>query len=421
MTARDVVLMTTHDIGRRLHCYGHASVVSPHIDSLAAEGARFEMAFCTAPQCSPSRASLASGRYPHNNGVMGLAHHGFDWELDAAVPHVAAVLAGSGFESHLFGGQHVSLHPERLGFTRHHPEKNGEGIAGAVEEIVRAAGDSRLYLEINFEETHRPYPQVTHERREGLDLPPYLPDGPAAVEEMIALEEGIRLMDEAAGRVLDILRAAGRADGALIVFTTDHGMAMPRAKCTLYDPGIEVCLLMRWPDGGVRGGAVLPQMVSNIDVMPTMLEATGVKAPLGVQGRSVLPLLRGDEYQERDAVFVEKTFHSYYDPMRGIRTRRHKLIRNFETAFLVEVPGDIQAGTIFRADPTLYSKDRPAIVELYDLEADPLETRNLAGTKEVADIEKKLGGALWRWMRETDDPLLKGPVPSPRYRLAMTT
>ena len=417
--ARDVVLMTTHDIGRRLRCYGHGSVVSPHVDSLAAGGSRFEMAFCTAPQCSPSRASLATGRYPHNNGVMGLAHHGFDWELDQAVPHLASLLAGNGFETHLFGGQHVSLHPERLGFSRHHAEKNGQAIAGVVEDLVAGAGDQRLYLEINFEETHRPYPHIAETDRQGLDLPPYLPDGRAAVEEMAALEEGIRLMDEAAGRVLEALRQAGRADSAFVVFTTDHGMAMPRAKCTLYDPGLEVSLLMRWPEGGVQAGATLPQLVSNIDVLPTILDAAAVDHPPGVQGRSLLPMLRGEPQAGREAIFAEKTFHSYYDPMRGIRTRRHKLIRNFESAFLVEVPGDIQAGAIFRSDPTLYSRDRPAIVELYDLEADPSETRNLAGTTEVADVERKLNAALWRWMRETEDPLLKGPVPSPRYRLAM--
>ena len=91
-TAHDVVVMTTHDIGRRLRSYGHPSVISPHADSLAEDGVRFARAFCTAPQCSPSRASLATGRYPHNNGVMGLAHPGFDWELDPAVPHLAAVL-----------------------------------------------------------------------------------------------------------------------------------------------------------------------------------------------------------------------------------------------------------------------------------------------------------------------------------------
>jgi len=174
-----------------------------------------------------------------------------------------------------------------------------------------------------------------------------------------------------------------------------------------------VALIVRWPAVvGLTG--VRDELVSNIDVLPTLFEAAGIAIPPGVQGRS---LLETDPH--REAIFAEKTFHSYYDPMRCIRTRRHKFIRNFETAFLVEVPGDIQAGPIFRADPTRYSTDRPSPVELYDLEADPLEQRNLAGTKEVAEIEEHLSGELWRWMRETADPLLNGPVPSPRYRLAM--
>ena len=412
--------MTTHDIGRRLRSYGHPSVVSPHVDSLAEDGVRFARAFCTAPQCSPSRASLATGRYPHNNGVMGLAHPGFDWELDPAVPHLAALLSAAGFAAHLFGGQHVSLHPERLGFIRHHAANAGPAIASAVEQVLSTGGDTRLYLEINFEETHRPYPQVGAGRTpEGLDIPAYLPGIPEAAQEMAALEEGIRLMDEAAGRVLAALQSAGRAENAIVVFTTDHGVAMPRAKCTLYDPGLEVALLMRWPGGGLETGVAREELVSNIDVLPTLLDAADVKHPPGVQGRSLLPLLRGETYEPRRAIFGEKTFHSYYDPMRCVRTDRHKLIRNFETAFAVEVPGDIQAGPIFRADPSLYSRDRPAVVELYDLEADPLEQRNLAGRAEVAEVEKRLNAELWRWMRETDDPLLEGPVPSPRYRLAI--
>ena len=412
--------MTTHDIGRRLRSYGHPSVISPHVDSLAEDGVRFARAFCTAPQCSPSRASLATGRYPHNNGVMGLAHPGFDWELDPTVPHLAAVLSHAGFATHLFGGQHVSLHPERLGFTRHHAETAGPAIASAVEDVLSTGRDTRLYLEINFEETHRPYPQVDASRApDGLDIPAYLPDIPEAVQEMVALEEGIRLMDEAAGRVLAALENAGRAENAIVVFTTDHGIAMPRAKCTLYDPGLEVALLMRWRAGGFQAGAVREELVSNIDVFPTLLDAADVKHPPGVQGRSLLAPLRGETYERRRAIFGEKTFHSYYDPMRCVRTDRHKLIRNFETAFAVEVPGDIQAGAIFRADPSLYSRDRPAVVELYDLDADPLEQRNLAGRAEVAEVEKRLNAELWRWMRETDDPLLEGPVPSPRYRLAI--
>ena len=404
MTAAvDVVVMTTHDIGRHLHCYGRRGIVSPHLDALATAGVRFEQAFCTAPQCSPSRASLATGRYPHNNGVMGLAHHGFDWELDA--PHAAAIFAAQGFDAHLFGGQHVTLHDQSLGFTAIHREPSDR----AIEAVF--GSERRLYVEVNFSETHRPYPKVPEDAT--AEIPLFVPDIPEARHEFAALHVAIAQMDAAAGRFLEALDRAGRARDAIVVFTTDHGLAMPRAKCTLYDPGLEVALLLRWPRAGLHG--VRDELVSNIDVLPTLLEAAGVAVPDGVQGRS---LLGGGG---RDAIFAEKTFHSYYDPMRCIRTHRHKLIRNFETGFAVEVPGDIQAGPIFRADPTRYSRDRPHVVELYDLAEDPLEQRNLSGMDEVADVEKKLSAELWRWMRETDDPLLKGPVPSPRYRLAMET
>jgi arylsulfatase A-like enzyme len=406
--AFDVVVMTTHDIGRHLHCYGVKSVVSPNLDALAGAGVRFDMAFATAPQCSPSRASLATGLYPHNNGVMGLAHHGFDWELDSRVPHAAAIFGAAGFKTHLFGGQHVTQHPERLGFAHLHRE----AAAAGVEELLEKT-DQRLYIEINFEETHRPYPPAG-EPPSGLVIPGYLPGGPETVEEMTALEQTITTMDSAVGRVLHALETTGRAANALVVFTTDHGLAMPRAKCTLYDPGLEVALIMRWPDGAIGRGVANSELVSNIDVLPTLLESCGIPIPAKVQGRSLLG-------SGREAIFAEKTFHSYYDPMRCIRTRRHKYIRNFETAFAVEVPGDIQQGAIFRANPARYSTDRPNVVELYDLETDPLEEHNVAGNQGLGDVERELSAQLWRWMRETDDPLLKGPVASPRYRLAMET
>ncbi len=397
--------MTTHDIGRHLHCYGVNSVVSPNLDAFAGAGIRFDMAYATAPQCSPSRASLATGLYPHNNGVMGLAHHGFDWELEAQ--HAAAVFASAGFASVLFGGQHVTQHPDRLGFDRIQP-------TDAIDKVIASQPkDRRLYLEINFDETHRPYPPAG-EPPAGLVVPGYLPDGPEAIEEMTAVEQTITTMDSAVGRVLHALETAGRAPNALVVFTTDHGLAMPRAKCTLYDPGLEVALIVRWTHGDIGRGVANSELVSNIDVLPTLLEACGIAIPANVQGRSLLG-------SGRDAVFAEKTFHSYYDPMRCIRTRRHKYIRNFETAFAVEVPGDIQQGAIFRANPARYSTDRPNVVELYDLETDPLEEHNLAGNQGFRDVERELSAQLWLWMRETDDPLLKGPVASPRHRLAMET
>lgn len=418
--------MTSHDLGRRLHCYGVESVVSPKLDALAKGGVRFDQAFATAPQCSSSRASLATGRYPHNNGVMGLAHHGFDWELSPSAPHVAAILAGLGFETHIFGMQHVSLHPERLGFAHmhspghEHGNATGQIIAAAVEQVLASdLGERRLYLEINFEETHRPYPSVGEGRGSEVDIPAFLPAGPEAAAELQALQAAIRDMDAAAGRVLAALEKAGRSRRTLVIFTTDHGLAMPRAKCTLYDPGLEVALIVGWPGGGIGRGVARAELVSNIDVLPTLLEAVGAAPPAGIQGRSLLPLLRGDAYEPRDAIFGEKTFHSYYDPMRCIRTRQHKFIRNFETGFAVEVPADIQQSPIFRADPTRYSTDRPHVVELYDLDVDPLEQHNLAGTPGIEAVEERLSAELWSWMRETDDPLLNGPIASPRYRLAM--
>ena len=426
--AVDVVVMTTHDLGRHLHCYGVGSVASPSLDRLAADGVRFDSAFATAPQCSSSRASLATGRYPHNNGVMGLAHAGFDWELDPDVPHAAALFAGLGFETHLFGSQHVSLHPERLGFDQmhspgiEHGNATGKIIAGAVEQLLEATPrERRLFLEINFEETHRPYASSATggTRSESPVIPPYLPAGPEAIAEFTALEGTIADMDAAAGRVFAALHKAGRAEGAIVVFTTDHGLAMPRAKCTLYDPGLEVALIFRWPGGGFSSDVARSELVSNIDVVPTLLEAAGGDPPAGIQGRSLLPLLRGSAYEPRDAIFAEKTFHSYYDPMRCVRTRHHKFIRNFETAFAVEVPGDIQRGEIFRADPSRYSADRTKFVELYDLDSDPMEQDNLAGSSSVKTVEQELSDELWGWMRETDDPLLNGPISSPRYRQAM--
>src|SRR5256886_3624162 len=161
---------------------------------------------------------------------------------------------------------------------------------------------------------------------------------------MTAVEQTITTMDSAVGRVLHALETAGRAANALVVFTTDHGLAMPRAKCTLYDPGLEVALIVRWPEGDIGRGVANSGLVSNIDVLPTLLEACGIAIPANVQGRSLFGA-------GRDAVFAQKTFHSYYDPIRFARTRRHKLIRHFETAFAVDGPRDTPQGRHFRPKP----------------------------------------------------------------------
>lgn len=204
----------------------------------------------------------------------------------------------------------------------------------------------------------------------------------------------------------------------LLLFTADHGIAFPRAKTTLHDAGIEVPLLMRWPAGGVAGGRVYGELISNVDVLPTLLEAAEIAVPDNVQGRSFLPLLRGEPYLPRDAVFAEKTYHELYDPQRCIRTERHKLIHHFEVASRAYAATDITSGPAYKTMVDELVQGR-AMLELYDLEADPTERQNLAADPDHADVLASLGRRLRAWMHDTDDPLLEGPIASPFYHEAL--
>jgi arylsulfatase A-like enzyme len=350
---------------------------------------------------------------------MGLAHDSFGWDLHPAEQHVAGLLAAQGYQTHLFGLQHVTMEIERLGFDHVHRRTLAPAVAEDVEAVLASRQfDSPFYLEINLEEPHRPFDQggVQPDLSGGVQVPSWLPDTAASREEFAALQGAVHTADTAIGRILASIDAAGLADSTLVVFTADHGLAMPRAKCTLYDAGIGVALIARWPGGGFRTGSTIGELISNVDVLPTLLEASGSASPPNLHGRSFLPLLRGETCRPRQEIYAEKTFHSYYDPMRAIRTDRYKFIRNFETCFAVEVPGDVQLGAIYRTEVQRYISTTHPDVEFYDLDADPFEQQNLAGHPDIVEIARDLDTRLWQWMAETGDPLLSGPVPSPAYR-----
>ena len=356
-TKPNILFITCHDLGRHLGCYGHDTVHSPALDRLAEGGVRFEHSFCTAPQCSPSRSSLHTGRYPHANGMMGLAH--FGWELHSGEKHVAQRLREAGYRTALFGVQHVTSHPERLGYDNISPL--GGGLCSARETGDAAAAflrdpqrrDQPFYLEVGFFEPHRPYhwQGIESDESKGVEVPPYMPDCPEARQQFAAVQGAIRAMDEGVGIVLRALSDAGPdiEENTWVIFTADHGLAMPRAKCTLYDPGIGTALLMHWPAAGITGGRTYVDTISNVDIVPTMLEALGQPQPEELHGKSFWPLLEGQPYEPRQEIFVEKTYHTYYDPMRGIRTWTHKLIVNLAKSPGVELPQDILLGTPFPA------------------------------------------------------------------------
>jgi N-sulfoglucosamine sulfohydrolase len=415
----DIVLITCHDLGRHLGCYGQGTVHTPILDEIAAGGVRFSNSFCTSPGCSPSRAALATGRYPHCNGVLGLAHAHFGWGLAPGERHAAALLAEGGYHTVLFGLQHVTYDVQSLGFREVRPDRSADAVARNVAGFVTGGSGAPMpfYLEINFFEPHRPFDfgGVAPDASGGVRVPSYLPSNEEARAEFALMQGAIRKVDQAIGNIRNALGASGRLENTLFLFTADHGIAFPRAKGTLYDAGIETALIVAWPAGRLAGEPVPHALVSNIDILPTLLEVARTEVPGNIQGRSFRPLISGGDYAQRDCVFAEKTFHNEYDPLRCIRTRRHKLIVRLEVSNIVEAPADVMRGGTYPTVVAGLIEPRADPFELYDLEADPLERKNLAGLPEMAEVETDLRRRLYTWMHDTGDPLLAGPVASPFY------
>ncbi|MEX0322676.1 MAG: sulfatase [Puniceicoccaceae bacterium] len=424
MERPNLVVITCHDLGRYLGCYG-APVDSPYLDKLAADGVCFQNAFATSPLCSPSRAAIHTGLYPHRVGVNGLSHPPFSMEIEEPEKHLAHLLADAGYEKRiLIGFQHLTMAPETLGYTdTRFKLDSAESISAEASDLIEGLEmDEPFYLEVGFFETHRPFDWGGVEAKPASDGNPFpnLPDSKAAREEAGALAAAVEALDKGVGRILQSLESKGIADNTWVIFVTDHGLPFPRAKGTLYDPGLETTLIMRWPKAGLKDGIEVNGLVSLVDLVPTIVSALECGAAEQLDGIDLWPWLQLGcrDSCPREVVFGEKTFHSGYEPMRSVRSDRYKLIVNFETGPAFDIPTDIIATptalTVLEELPNL----RP-VMELYDLEKDPSEKTNLADEPGLKSIRDKLRFSMEQWMLDTGDPLLAGPPKSPRLKLSM--
>jgi arylsulfatase A-like enzyme len=432
----NVLLLHCHDLGTYLNCYGKKTVQSPHLDGLASEGVLFANSYCTAPQCSPSRASLFTGRYPHNNGVMGLCHAEFAWDLNADEAHLAQILSDAGYTAEAVGPIHETRSgPQRCGYGRHSGKSRVSEMAGeAIGALERLAGDKGrpFFLYAGCIEPHRlkskgetDYmgfltPEFGPDDTLGVEVPGFLRDTAGTRAELAELQGAVRHMDLHMGRILKAVTDLGLEKNTLVVFTTDHGYAMPRAKCSLYDPGISVALIVRLPSRrGWHGGLVKREMVSNLDFLPTVLELAGIPAPDAVQGRSFAALLDGGDYTRREEVFAEISHHDYYDPRRCIRTEKHKLIVNFSSAPFFMDPSQSWRPRSDTVAPEDHAVAYHPCVELYDLEKDPWELENVAENEAYAQARQKLLGRLRDHLARTKDPILDGAITPPQHRKSL--
>ncbi len=419
----NIVIASCHDLGQHIGCYGVGTVNSPSLDRLAAEGVRFANSFCTAPQCSPSRAAIYTGRYPHSNGVMGLTHAHFAWDMHPDERHMAGILREHGYATALIGMQHERPKPLASDYDEITLTPQCESVAESTTAYLNkaAAGSKPFYVQIGFNEPHRgfEYGGAQPDAENGVTVPEWLVDEPSAREEFAAYQGAIRKVDAAFGTILDAIDRLDLADNTITIFTSDHGMPFPRAKCSLYDPGLQVPFIVRWPDRGWTGGTVRREMISNVDYLPTLLDAIGIPVHATVQGRSFAPLLDGGDYGPRDDIFGEMTYHDYYDPRRCIRTGSHKLIANFSSApFFMDPTQSWRPATITK-HPEYPPHEYHPYIELYDLTADPLELSNLADHPEHAALQAALMGRLLDWMEKTDDPLCRGIPPCPMHLRTM--
>ena len=393
--------------------YGHG-VLTPNIQLLADQGILFREAFSTASSCSGSRASLVTGQYPHNNGMIGLAHRGF--RLNDYGEHVVHALRGAGYHSELIGEQHISPGEDLsiLGYDHvtEIPRTNVDTVAPAAVDFLRGSPPEPFFASVGFFETHRSFFDPSSVRDTLYSQPPSnLPDVMETRYDMAGFKASARSLDHGVGAVLMGLIAGGLSDRTLIVFTTDHGLAFPGAKATLTDRGIGVNLILRGP-GGFTGGKVVDALVSQIDLYPTFCELAGVEPPGFLQGRSLMPMVRGETESVRDEVFAELTYHAAYDPQRAVRTERYKYIRRHIDGG--PVLANVDDSTTKDLMVGLGWADRPVDREqLYDLRLDPNEMRNVAAEDGYAAVRADLAARLDGWMEATGDPLLHGRVPAP--------
>ncbi len=408
----NILYINSHDTGRYVRPYGY-DVPTPAIQAFADEGVLFRQAFCAGPTCSPSRAALLTGCYPHQNGMLGLAHRGFG--LHDYRQHLQHTLRQAGYFTALAGVQHVIAgdRVSELGYDVILGGGRQSAHTAAAEFFPDPGSRQPFYLEVGFTQTHRVYPKLGPEDRPQHSMPPAIfPDTPETRQDFARFKASARILDQKIKTVLDALDHNGLAENTLVICTTDHGIAFPQMKCNLTDHGIGVMLIMRGP--GVSGaGRTIDTMVSHIDIFPTLCELLEIQPPKWLEGVSLVPLLSGEEHDVREEVFAEVTYHAAYEPMRCVRTKRHKYIRRFDGRKTPVMPNCDEGETrsLWLAHGW---KERPVDREqLYDLMFDPMERCNLAGDTRYEAVLRDMRERLDAFMVRTADPLLSGPVPAP--------
>jgi N-sulfoglucosamine sulfohydrolase len=436
----NVVLITADDLNwNSVGAYGcKTPACTPHIDALAAAGMRFEHGHVTIAVCQPSRGTMMTGCYGHNSGQEGFYH------IDAfRFPLLTEELQRAGYLNGILGKiGHSSprasfpwdyrLDMPELGWGRD-LHIYGKCVAEFVGQAKEAG--KPFFLMANAHDPHRPFhgnderlygkggftypaPSRVYEPAE-VEVPGFLPDIPDVRYEMAEYASSVRRCDDVVGRIVQELKDAGVFENTLVFFLSDNGMAFPFSKSNCYLHSTKTPLIATWP-GKIAAGAVdREHFVGGVDLLPTVLDAIGAAVPDGVDGRSFLPVLRGQEDAQRDVIFTQ--YHETYAqdryPMRCVQDRRFGYIFNPWSDGKREYTGEAHSGRTFRAMQAAAAEDAAIAArvelcvhrvpeELYDFAHDPDALCNLIDDPAYAAELERLRGRLEDWMVMFGDPAL---------------
>ncbi len=433
----NILIITADDLGTNLGCYGDPLARTPNLDALAARGVQFQNGYITAPSCSPSRSSILTGLYPHQNGHWGLSHLGY--RMRDGIPTLPGLLKGAGYHNAILGKLHVapeSAFPFDFAQTDARKTWDVKWVAQTAREQMQAAQaqGKPFFLYVNYFDPHTPF----HDQFQGVPANPQTPAqmrpfpfhpveelNAGVREQMAGYYNGIARLDNGIGLLMAELKAAGRDGDTLVLFVGDHGAPFPRGKNAVYEAGVKVPFLALWPRATTAHRD--NRLVSTIDFVPTVLDAAGVKAPSNLPGASLRPLMSGRETPWRQTLGTENNAHGPRDwyPQRTLRDGRWKLIHTLLPS--VPNPKITPSGgqpwiNLTKSPPPgslgeqVFQTHRNAPQwQLYDLQNDPHEFHNLAGQPQHAAVENRLRAALLEWRTQTKDPLL-----DPQQLVALT-
>jgi uncharacterized sulfatase len=417
----DIVVILTDDQSQRdLTPYGDQALRTPHMQSLAMAGMTFTDAYVASPTCAPSRAALLTGLMPARNGAE--PNHA---KPRADIRKWPSCFQELGYEVVALGKVSHYKHTADYGFDyfAHDTFHDHAGIAEAAEFLKARArkGAKPLCLFVGSNWPHVPWPESDLGYDPAL-LP--LPDGsvdtPATRAWRARYAVAVSKADDDLGVVLSAARSY-LGTNTLYLFSSDNGAQWPFAKWNCYEAGIKTPLIVVWP-GVVEPGTRTSAMVSWVDLLPTLLEAAGGKAPRGIDGRSFLPVLQGKRTTHRDAIFTTHSGDGRFNiyPIRAVRAGQWKYVRNLHPEFAftthIDLPVNLGQREYFKTWEERAGTDPAAAAivrryharpeeELYDLANDPSEQHNLAADPKCAARLRKMRARLDKWLRDQGDQL----------------